>query len=86
MFILREDLENDFDISSWNDSQRCMKCAKELFPHSPRQAEQWAIGCYHKWTTLGILPEQQRDRRNPHWRKSLELYNKRKQTRLMYYS
>ena len=86
MFILREDLENDFDIASWNDSQRCMKCAKELFPHSPRQAEQWAIGCYHRWTTDGLEPEKQRDRRNPRWRQSLELYNKRRQTRLMYYS
>ena len=85
MFNLREDLENDFDIASWNDSQRCMKCAKELFPHNPRQAEQWAIGCYHRWTTEGLEPEKQRDRRNPRWRQSLELYNKRKQTRLMYY-
>ena len=85
MFILREDLEDNFDIAQWNDSQRCMKCAKELFPHSPRDAEKWAIACYHSWTSGGLEPEKQRDRRNPRWRESLERYNKRQSTKVIYY-
>ena len=82
---MREDIEDNFDIAEWNDSQRCMKCAKELFPHSPRDQERWAIACYHSWTTGGLEPEKQRDRRNPRWRESLERYNKRQKTKLFYY-
>ena len=62
---MREDIEDNFDIAEWNDSQRCMKCAKELFPHSPRDAERLAIACYLSWTFGGLEPEKQRDRRNP---------------------
>ena len=47
-----------------------MKCARELFPHSERQAEIWAVYCYERWTRgEGGTPEQQRDRRNPNWKK-----------------
>tara|TARA_B100000575_G_C22738321_1_gene441846 strand:- start:152 stop:283 length:132 start_codon:yes stop_codon:yes gene_type:complete len=42
-----------------------MKCTKELFPHSPRDAERLAIACYLSWTFGGLEPEKQRDRRNP---------------------
>jgi len=46
----------------------------------------WAIYCYERWTRgEGGTPEQQRDRRNPNWKKSLELYEKRRKTKLIYY-
>ena len=77
---MREDLEHNFDLAEFNASCRVMKCAKELFPHSLRDAERWAIACYHSWTSGGLEPEKQRDRRNPRWRESLiddlELFDK----------
>ena len=37
-----------------------MKCARELFPHSEKQAEKWAVFCYERWTRgEGGTPEQQ---------------------------
>ena len=40
-----------------------MKCTKELFPHSPRDAGRWAIACYLSWSPGGLEPEKQRDRK-----------------------
>ena len=83
---MREDLEHNFDIAEFNASCRVMKCARELFPHSERQAETWAVYCYERWTRgEGGTPEQQRDRRNPNWKKALEEYKRRSKTKLIYY-
>ena len=64
-----------------------MKCARQLFPHSEKQAQMWAIYAYERWTRgEGGTPEMQRDRRNPNWKKSLELFEKRRQkTKIIYY-
>jgi hypothetical protein len=36
-----------------------------LFPHSAAAAEQWARAAYARWSSEGISPEAQRDRRAP---------------------
>ena len=84
---MREDLEHNFDIAEFNASCRVMKCARELFPHNEKQAEAWAVYCYERWTRgEGGTPEMQRDRRNPNWKKSLEMFEKRRaRTKLIYY-
>ena len=82
----REDLEHDFDLAEFNASCRVMKCARQLFPHDERQAETWAIFAYNRWISgKSGTPEQQRDARSPNWRKALERYNQRKQTKVIYY-
>ena len=35
---MREDLEHNFDLAEFNNSCRVMKCARQLFPHSEKQA------------------------------------------------
>ena len=83
---MREDLEHNFDLAEFNASCRVMKCARELFPHSEKQAEKWAIHAYNRWISgKSGTPEQQRDARSPNWRESLERYNKRQKTKLFYY-
>ena len=83
---MREDLAHNFDIAEFNASCRVMKCARELFPHNEKQAEAWAVYCYERWTRgEGGTPEQQRDRRNPNWKKALEEYKRRSKTKLIYY-
>ena len=63
-----------------------MKCARQLFPHSEKQAELWAIYCYDRWINGGPSPEEQRNRRNPRWKDSIELFEKRrKKTKVLYY-
>ena len=83
---MREDLEHNFDKAEFNNSCGVMKCVKQLFPHSEKQAETQAVFCYESWTAgEGGTPEQQRDRRNPKWKKSLELFEKRRQKTKLYY-
>tara|TARA_Y100001937_G_scaffold76713_1_gene104143 strand:+ start:3329 stop:3580 length:252 start_codon:yes stop_codon:yes gene_type:complete len=83
---MREDLEHNFDLAEFNASCRVMKCARQLFPHSERQAECWAIRAYERWTRGdGASPEQQRDARSPEWKKVLEIYEKRNKTKVQYY-
>jgi hypothetical protein len=83
---MREDLEHNFDLAEFNASCRVMKCARQLFPHSERQAQLWAVYAYNKWTReSGETPEMQRDARCPSWKKNLELYEKRRKTKLFYY-
>ena len=83
---MREDLEHNFDLAEFNNSCRVMKCARQLFPHSEKQAELWAIYCYDRWINGGPSPEEQRNRRNPRWKDSLELFEKRrKKTKVLYY-
>ena len=83
---MREDLEHNFDLAEFNNSQRVMKCARQLFPHSEKQAQMWAIYCYDRWINGGPSPEEQRNRRNPRWKDSLELFEKRrKKTKVLYY-
>ena len=83
---MREDLEHNFDLAEFNASCRVMKCARQLFPHSERQAQLWAVYAYNKWTReSGATPEMQRDARCPSWKKNLELYEKRRKTKLFYY-
>ena len=83
---MREDLQHDFDLAEFNASCRVMKCARQIYPHSERSAENWAIRCYERWTRGdGATPEQQRDARCPSWKKNLELYEKRRKTKLFYY-
>lgn len=51
-----------------------------------KEAETWAVFCYERWTSgEGGTPEQQRDRRNPQWKKSLERFEKRRQQTKLYY-
>ena len=83
---MREDLEHNFDLAEFNNSCRVMKCARQLFPHSEKQAQMWAIYCYDRWINGGPSPEEQRNRRNPRWKDSLELFEKRrKKTKVLYY-
>ena len=84
---MREDLEHNFDLAEFNASCRVMKVARQLFPHSEAQAERWAVYAYERWTRgEGGTPEMQRDRRNPNWKKSLEMFEKRRQrTKILYY-
>ena len=83
---MREDLQHDFDLAECNASCRVMKCARQLFPHSERQAENWAIRCYERWTRGdGASPEMQRNARCKDWKKVLEIYEKRNKTKVQYY-
>ena len=84
---MREDLQHDFDLAEFNASCRVMKCARQLYPHSERSAENWAVRCYERWTRGdGATPEQQRNARCPNWQKNLEIYEKRRQkTKVIYY-
>jgi len=83
---LREDKATTFDLAEFETSCRVMKCARQLFPHSEKQAELWAIYCYDRWINGGPSPEEQRNRRNPRWKDSLELFEKRrKKTKVLYY-
>ena len=83
---MREDLEHNFDLAEFNNSCRVMKCARQLFPHSEKQAQLWAVYAYDKWTRgSGATPEMLRDSRNPNWQKSLEEYERRQKTKVIYY-
>ena len=83
---MREDLQHDFDLAEFNASCRVMKCARQLFPHSEKSAQNWAIRCYERWTRGdGLSPEQQRNSRCPSWKKNLEIYEKRNKTKIIYY-
>ena len=76
---MKEDIEDNFDIAKQIDSQHCMKCTKELFPHSPRDAERWVIACYLSWISGGLEPEKQRDRKNPKQRELSKIITRDKQ-------
>ena len=78
------EIDHDFDIENFNASARCMKCARQLFPDA-RQQEIWALHAFKQWQDHNVPPEISRNRRNPHWAKSLEIWEKRKKTELMYY-
>ena len=83
---MREDKATTFDLAEFETSCRVMKCARQLFPHSEKQAELWAIYCYDRWINGGPTPEEQRNRRNPRWKESLEMFEKRrKKTKVLYY-
>jgi hypothetical protein len=83
---LREDKATTFDLAEFEISCRVMKCARQLFPHSEKQAELWAIYCYDRWINGGPTPEEQRNRRNPRWKETLEKFDKRRQkTKVLYY-
>ena len=83
---MREDLQHDFDLAEFNASARVMKCARQLFPHSERSAENWAIRAYERWTRGdGATPEMQRNARSKDWKKILEIYEKRNKTKVNYY-
>ena len=70
---MREDKATTFDLAEFETSCRVMKCARQLFPHSEKQAELWAIYCYDRGTRgSGASPEQMRDSRCPNWKKNLE--------------
>lgn len=86
-FLMREDLEHNFDLAEFNASCRVMKCARQLFPHSEAQAERWAIHAYNRWINgQAGSPEEQRDSRCPAWKENLEKFEKRRQnTKLHYY-
>ena len=83
MKILVE-IDHDFDIENFNRSARCMKCARQLFPDA-KQQESWALYAWQQWQDHNIPPEISRNKRNPHWAKALEIWEKRKQTKLRYY-
>ena len=83
---MREDLQHDFDLADFNASCRVMKCARQLYPHSEKSAENWAIRCYERLTRGdGASPERQRNARCPSWKKNLEIYEKRNKTKIIYY-
>ena len=84
---MREDLEHNFDLAEFNNSCRVMKCARQLFPHSEKQAQLWAVYAYERWTRgEGGTLEMKRDRRNTNWNNSLEMFEKRRaRTKLIYY-
>ena len=51
------------------------------------QAAQQVMMANQAMAQQGGTPEQQRDRRNPNWKKSLEEFEKRRQrTKLIYYN
>ena len=78
------EVDHKFDMEQFSKSQRVMKCARQLFP-DPRDQEKWALGALEKWQTTGQTPEDLRDKRNPNWRKTLEIVERRQKTRVLYY-
>ena len=78
------EIDHDFDIENFNRSARCMKCARQLFPDA-KQQEIWATYAFKQWQDHGTPPEVSRNKRNPHWAKSLEIWEKRKKTKLRFY-
>ena len=83
----REDLEHDFDLAEFNASCRVMKCARQLFPHSEKQAENWAIFAYNRWINgQAGTPAEHRKARCPRCKENLEKFEKRRQkTKVIYY-
>ena len=78
------EFDHDFDLENFNASARCMKCARQLFPDA-KQQESWALYAWQQWQDHGITPEMSRNKRNPHWAKALEIWEKRQKTKLRYY-
>ena len=78
------EVDPKFNFEDFKKSQRVMKCARQLFPN-PKDQESWALAAYEKWQSTGETPESIRDKRNPNWRKTLEIYEKRSKTKLLYY-
>jgi len=78
------DRDPKFDVKDFENSQRVMKCARQLFPN-PKDQESWALLAYERWQSKGITPEKQRDLRSPHWRQNLETVERRQQTKVLYY-
>ena len=77
-------INSKFDIEEFSRSQRAMKCARQLFPHSGQQ-EAWAISALQRWHNTGETPEAQRDKRNPRWKESLDAFERRSKTKVLYY-
>ena len=42
------EVNSRFDMEEFSRSQRAMKCARQLFPHSGQQ-EAWAISALQRW-------------------------------------
>ena len=78
------EIDHDFDIENFNESARCMKCARQLFGDS-KQQEQWALYAWQQWQDHNIPPEISRNKRCPTWAKSLEVIERRRKTKLRYY-
>ena len=60
-------------MEEFSRSQRAMKCARQLFPHSGQQ-EAWAISALQRWHNIGETPEAHRVNRNSHWKESLDAF------------
>ena len=84
MNVIKVEIDHDFDIENFNRSARCMKCARQLFPDA-KQQESWALYAWQQWQDHGITPEMSRNKRNPHWAKALEIWEKRQKTKIRYY-
>lgn len=78
------EVDPKFNFEDFKKSQRVMKCARQLFSN-PKDQESWALAAYEKWQSTGETPESIRDKRNPNWRKTLEIYKNRSKTKLLYY-
>ena len=78
------EVNHQFDMEQFSKSQRVMKCARQLFG-SPLTQEAWALKALEVWQSTGKSPERQRDERNPHWKKTLEVIERRIKTKVLYY-
>ncbi len=78
------EVDHRFDMEQFSRSQRVMKCARQLF-FDPRTQEAWALHALEKWQMTGQTPESLRDKRNPNWKKTLEVMERRSKTKVLYY-
>lgn len=42
------DSDWDLNIDEWRLMSRCNKCARQLYPYSQRQQDQWADSAFRK--------------------------------------
>ena len=76
-------MDSDWDLSidEWRLMSRCTKCARQLYPYSQRQQDQWAESAFRKCINGQSSPENLRDKQSP---RLAELIQKRP-PRLLYY-
>ena len=76
-------MDSDWDLSidEWRLMSRCTKCARQLYPYSQRQQDQWAETAYRKCINGQTSPEGLRDKKCPRLQ---ELIQKRP-PRLLHY-
>ena len=77
-------IEPKSNMDEFQLSAKAMKCAEQLLLH-PSDREAYARRSIEIMRETGESLEAQRDRRNPRWRESLEIFQRRKKTTVLYY-